>query len=287
MTRILFALSLVAAILAGCGSSRPAAPAIAVVNDEPISQSEYEQNVVYAGEFFAAAGQGGCSTNGTPCAALHRQVLRRLLEQRVIEQYAQVHHITPSTADQRRVEAQIGVFAAPDSPAGKLLAHRQISRAFIRSVLLDQLMVQKVETSVLPPVLDRGQSYRLRIVTIPVRPQGDRAAFAAALDLATNGGAAPEGSSDRTEWLADFRLGGQVRSLLVHAQIGQYIGPIRRSAGYRDFQLLGQRWGRYGRPARERLETSFFRKWLDNRVRAAHPACYSGSKRIACPGQNA
>lgn len=286
----LFALIAVAATLCSCGSSRsspPAPAAVAVVDDQRISRSEYQQYVLYAANFYAAAGQGRCAQDRPSCAALRRQVLRRLLEEQVVVQYAQHHHIGLSPAQERQVSEQVALLAIPDTPAGRLLAKHKVTRDFVRSLLRNELLVQRVEQAVIPPGLDRGQSYRLRIVTVPIGAGGEKAAYQAALDLATNGGAAPPGATDRTEWMAAFRLARSARHILEHAQIGEYVGPYRRPAGFRDFQLLGEKWGRFGRPARLRLETIFFRHWINSRLRAAHPACYASGKRTPCPGENA
>jgi hypothetical protein len=218
---------------------------------------------------------------------LQRQVLRRLLEQSVVQQYAQSHHITLAAGDQRRIGAQLNSLLATDTPAATLLGRHQVTREFLRSLLTDEFLVQRVERAVLPPRLDIGRSYRLRIVTVPLASGGINAARQAALDVATSGGAAPADASDRTEWIAAFRLGHAVLSVLAHAQIGQYVGPFPHAGGFRDFQLLGVKWGRYGRPARQRLETAYFRHWLDQQLFAAHPSCYQGNRRTPCPGNNA
>lgn len=287
MKRSLVVLAALAVVLPACGSGRPSPPAVAVVNDQPIPRSEYRQYVLYAGRFFAAAGQGRCPGNGAGCGALERQVLRRLLEQRVVEQYAGAHHIALSASERRQIDAQVAIVTATGTPAGKLLSGHEVSRAFIHSILTDELLVQKVEHAVVPTDLDRGRSYRLRIVTVSIGLGGEKPAFRAALDLATSGGAAPAGATDRTEWVAAFRLGTSVQTILSQAQVGQYVGPFQHGDSFRDFQLLGRKWGRYGRPARQRLETAYFRGWLNRQLSAAHPACYAGTKPAPCPGANA
>jgi hypothetical protein len=277
-------LGVLATILSACGSSQSRTPqAIALVNSRPIPQSEYRQYVLYADRFYAASGQGHCPGVQPGCTLLQQQVLRRLLEQSLVQQYAQQHHITLSPAEQQQVEARLATLAAPGSPTGTLLTRRQVTRRFIRSLLADELLVQAVEQAVVPTQLERGRSYRLRIVTVPISPGGRQAAYQAALDVATNGGAAPTGAGDRTEWVAAFRLGLAVQHTLQQAQVGEYVGPYEHADSYRVFQLRGQKWGRYGRPARQRIETTYFRHWLDAQLSAAHPVCYAGNRQSSCP----
>jgi hypothetical protein len=256
---------------------------VAVVNNQPISQAEYRQYVLYASRFYAASGQGHCPGTQSACALLQHQVLRRLMEQAVVRQYAAGHNISVSPSERRQVAAQLASIALPGTPTGTLLDRGEVSRSFLRSLLTDEVLVQAVERAVVPARIDRGRSYRLRIVTIPISAGGRQAAYRAALELATNGGSAPSGSEDRTEWVAAFRLSAAVQRLIEHAEIGQYLGPFDRPGGYRVFQLLGQKRGRYGRPARQRLETAYFRHWLGAQLSAAHPVCYSGGREVACP----
>lgn len=292
--RRIFGLLLVIALLAsGCGSSKPRVNAVATVDGIAISRSDYQRYVSYAVSFYhseAGTGPGSrtCNAHSARCHLLQQQVLRRLLEETVVLKYARSHQISLSPAERRQVAGELTTVATPGTPAATLLQQKVISPQFLRRLLENQVLVQKVEKHVLAGRGRRGPSYHIRIFAIP-RGAGvnDAAVRRQALDLATDGQPVPPSASERVEWVASFRLSQHIRAAVDLAQPGEYTGPFRRKRAYLVVQLLGRGIHAYGRPAREALQVKTFRAWIDLTLRKSHPACQNQRGRaMPCPGPN-
>src|SRR5579859_7322672 len=164
-------------VLVGCGRSgattvSPRTPGtVAMVGNTTISQHAIRQYVNYALHFYSwvdatQAGDGAtsCSTRSTTraCVILRAQVLRRLVEERVVAQYAAEHGIRLSSSDARRVERELQRLQSPQSGTAKLFTSERISPAFMRSVLENQLLVKHVEAAVVGNAALRGPSFHLQ-----------------------------------------------------------------------------------------------------------------------------
>jgi predicted small lipoprotein YifL len=296
MGRILTGCVIVLAVLValtGCGSSRPAgAPPAASVAGESISQPLLHQYVTYAVKFYSIGAASPIGSAGTlcrrpspACTRLQNQVLRRLLEERVVVHYAHAHHIALSASDQRAVDAELAQLRADPTPVGELLARRLMSVQFCRRLLAMEMLVRKVEKAVVPVEAERGFAFHLRSFTIPIAPGGHGVhAYHRAVDLATDGTPIPRNASIRASWIAPSRLAANVRRVISAAQPGDFVGPFRKPGAYLVIQLLGKRVHRYGRPARQHNESVYFRRWLDRQLRAGAPRCFSrAGKERPCP----
>lgn len=278
-------------VFAGCGShaggARTPTPRAASVAGTSITYPELDTYLRYANRFFSAAYPGtvkgagmscGAAKVTAACAAVRKQVLARLIQQQVVRQYAQQHHIFLSASDERKVNQELKLLLDPSSDTADLYDHSPRTRRFLRQVLETQNLVLKVENAVVGPRAARGFAYHLEKVSIPGGKQGNREA----LNLSTDGKPLPLDASVRDEWEAPFRLDHTVAQAVSSAKNGEYVGPFPRSGGYLVVHVLGSGLHRYGRPARTFLLTRLFRAWLRDHVRAAHPRCDQGPDAPAC-----
>lgn len=287
---VLVALLLIAA---GCGSSKPLITPIAQIGPQSISRDSYRQNLNYAIRFFQSAygnqaslDESHCVRPSTPCNHLRKQLLRRLLEESVVIQYAEHHHIHLSAADRTEVSVQLARLDEAGSVIAQMVARKQISRQFLRSLLDTELLVHRVETLVVPSSSQEGFAYHLRTVTIPFAPGGRGLnAYHRALNLATDGRPLPRRAVVRIAWIPPRHLALNVRNLVALAEPGQYVGPFKRQDAYLVVQVLGSGSHRVGRSARVSLETRYFHRWIERMLVADHPICFSSSATtVACPG---
>jgi len=276
-------------LLIGCGS--PAAPprGVAAVDSVRITNAEVQQNIEYVLHFSAWVYPGSITIHtGTctgkkvsaACLKLRRQVVSRLAEQHIIQRYARGHKIALGPSDRARVDKQVGRLQAVDAETSSLFNGRLISPRFMRDVLSTELLIQKVEARLFARRSRGGMAYHVRKYVIPLSSRGYRQAT----DLATDGKPVPASAVVREEWVAPFRLSGQLRQDLQAASAGEFIGPIAAGRAYLVVELLAKRHHRYGRPARGALETRFFRGWLAGQVRKIRPQCYdSKTNPTPCP----
>lgn len=288
-------LSLALLFLAGCGKSHLAThPPAAEVVGASIQWRDVAQYVDYALAFYAHTGpaktnavQPPCtigSSNGV-CVRLQSQVLRRLLEEAVVRAYARMHRIALSTSERARVGSELHALAAAAGPTSALLARRRLDLAFLRKLLWNELLVQKVEDIATLRRASAGPSYHLLTVSIPIDPLlGKKSAYKSALDLATFGEPIPATGNMRVDWKAAFRLPPRISSALLAAKKGDYVGPFRRRDRYLVVEMLGKGIHRYGRPARTALQTLYFRQWLTAQIASAHPRCFTPhGAQVSCP----
>jgi len=123
-------------------------------------------------------------------------------------------------------------------------------------------------------------------LTIPAPASSDkRAIYRQAVSVVT-GGAPPQGTVIRKEWVAPFHLAGDVRAALKGARNNAYVGPFARSGSYLLVQLLASGVHHYGRPARRPIEATLFRKWLRSAARRAPLHCLDTRGQLGlCPVQ--
>jgi hypothetical protein len=289
-----FLLSLaLGAVLAGCGSSHLGEPArtpgtVAMVGAAAVSQRQIQQYMNYALRFYswvdttASAGSASSCTvrSTTPaCITLRKQVLHRLLEEQVVTNYAASHNIRLSASDSRRVNRELKRLQAPYAGTQRLFSTERVSPRFMRTVLQTQLLVKRVEASVVDQSLLAGPSYKLRKYVFAL----NRRSYKSALDLATGGVSAAGGQAPPVHWVAAYRLPGHVRALVNLASKGDYVGPTSEGASYVVYQVLGRGEHRYGLPAREQIEARAFRTWLSKHMAEIRPMCFQGSaKTVPC-----
>ena len=266
-------------LLIGCGYSAPHPNHIAAVDGAHITNAEVQQNIEYVLHFSAWVNPGSITTHagmcigkkvGAGCRRLRRQIISRLVEQHIIQAYARQHTITLGPTDQARVDKQAAGLAAADAETSSLFNGHLISPRFMREVLSTELVVQKVEAHLFARQSRAGIAYHVRKYLIPT----GRRAYRQATDLATDGKPVPASAVVREEWVAPFRLTGQLKRDLQASSAGEFIGPIAKGHAYLVVELLGKGHHRYGHPARAALETRYFRGWLAAQVRKNGPQCY-------------
>jgi len=276
-------------LLIGCGSSGTHPNHIAAADGAHITNAEVQQNIEYVLHFSAWVDPGSITTQagmclGTKvsagCLRLRRQVISRLVEQHVIQAYARQHAITLGPSDHARVDKQVARLVAADAETSSLFNGHLISPRFMREVLSTELLVQKVEGRLFARQSRAGIAYHVRKFLIPT---GSRA-YRQATDLATDGKPVPASAVVREEWVAPFRLTGQLKQDLQAASAGEFIGPLSEAHAYLVVELLGKGHHRYGHPARAALETRYFRAWLAAQVQKNGPQCYDSHTNPArCP----
>lgn len=262
-------------IVSGCGSSRTSTEPAARVAGQAITWQDVRASVGYAARYYAAGTPSNrCRDHSLSafCVALTRQVLERLVEERVIEAYAARHGIALTTAQQHRAsEMTVALLAQKrvPHPDGKN-PQTQMLGAIVRR----ELLVQQVQATVTAAVPRSGPSYHLRRYLVPNFGSAHQASLAAN-QLALGNSPPPAGTMIRPEWKADFRISPVLRASLRDARPGQYVGPFARPGGYEVFEVLARGWHRYGKRAREALVARQFAHWLQAQLRSAHPVCYS------------
>jgi len=276
-------------LLIGCGSSGPRPNHVAAVDGTHITNAEVQQNIEYVLHFSAWVDPGSITTHAGMCSGkkvsagclrLRRQVINRLVEQHIIQAYARRHKIRLGPSDQVRVDKQVTRLVAADAETSSLFNGHLISPRFMREVLSTELLVQKVEAHLFARRSNAGIAYHVRKYLIPT---GSRA-YRQATDLATDGKPVPARAVVREEWVATFRLTGQLKQDLQASSAGEFIGPIAEGHAYLVVELLGKGHHRYGHPARAALETRYFRGWLAAQVRKNGSQCYdSQTNPTRCP----
>lgn len=257
-----------------------------------ISQRSIRQYVDYALRFYSwvdttqvGNGATSCSARSTSraCVTLRAQVLRRLLEERIVSEYAAQHGIRLSHSDSGRVARELKRLESPGSSTAKLFTTERISPAFMRSVLRNQLLVKHVEAAVVGKSALSGPSFHLQKYVFGT----DRPSYRSAIDLATGGANGVPGQASSTHWVAAYRLSAHVRSLIRVAANGDYVGPTREGSSYVVYKILARGNHRYGLPARQQILAQSFRLWLQKRLAKVQPRCLLGNGQTAqCPGLN-
>jgi hypothetical protein len=267
---------------------------VAIVNGHPISRADVLGYLDYARKFYAWANGSSLGSDHRPCSLtrptsacrrLENQVLARLIEERVILDYAAARGLALTPYDQHRVSVELQGLDARSSGTEALFTREGIVPRFMRQILASQLLVQEVEDQVLASAEIGGPSYHVRKFVVPLLPTEQRKAiYREALDLATAGTPVPRRASVKVEWVASFRVPTAIREGLDASTPGQYVGPFATGSGFLVYQLLGKGHHVYGGPARALLEPRYFKSWLQIRVARSHIQCFAASgSGIRCP----
>jgi hypothetical protein len=281
------------AVLTGCGTSHlvdavRTPGTVAEVGNATISKAQIQAYIQYALQFYSwvdtsGSGNGttGCSVSSpTPaCGTLRRQVLRRLLEERIVAEYAAQRGIRLSPSDSKRVEVEMTRLQSPHSGTQRLFSTERVSPQFMRSILRNQILVKHVEAAVVGRNAFAGPSFRVRKYIFGI----DRQSYKSAINFATGGVSTASGQTPPVHWVAAYRLPTQVRSQADVAGRGDYVGPTLEGGSYVVYQILGHGVHRYGLPARQQIEARSFRLWLAERMSQIQPKCFQGPvKTVPC-----
>jgi hypothetical protein len=280
--------------LSACTSSSTQSGLVASVAGDAVTQKDVQSYVAYSWRFHAwnqgeahpAEPCRGDRPKGS-CTTLWRLALARLIQERIVLNWARRHRVSLSAADSRRIQASVDRLLQRRNIAQARLSDVGITRSFLTAVLTREMLVRKVERMVGAAAPRKGPSMRVRKFVVPLDPQTSPAQrYRQALDLATDGRPVPPATSIQTDWTATFRIPAGERVLLSAAKPGQYAGPFRTGNAYLVVELLQSGVHAYGRPARLQLEANVFDAWLARAVRETRPVCYAPSGRpTSCPAE--
>jgi hypothetical protein len=278
-------------VLAGCQRSRATPQIVATVYHRPIQRAALDQYVRYAESFDALAypdsAEARClrAPTAAACSRLTRQVLGRLIEERIVMSYAANHRIKLTSSDWHTVNAQLSKLSGATSPTAGLFRRGTVKRAFMRSVLAREVLVQKVEAAVAGQRALRGTEVHLRKLLVPSAAGTSRQNLYQQTVSIAGGGPVPQGTTELFEWIAPFRLPANLRGALNGAHKGDYVGPFQHSGGFLLVQYLGRAVHAYGRPARDALTAKYFSAWMRRALPKAHPRCLDPANKLGpCPG---
>ena len=286
--RLVSALFVLLVALSACGSSGPRT--VASVKGQDITTADIQQYERYALRFYAwvradgaVGSEPACNPDATsgPCLALRRQVLARLIQERLILAYAQSHRIGLSPADDKLVQARTDAYT---SGKGSSLHRLGITPAFLRGVVQRQILIAKVESKVTARQLaSTAPDFYVKRYQVPTTG-GRSSAEKAAATLATAGRPVPPGTRVDTLWLHPSDLNTSARALLQTAEPGQFTGPFPGGHGYLVYRVLDALSSGDPVEARQQTETQYFQSWLERAVRAAHPQCFNAQGgNVQCP----
>lgn len=261
------AIAVLLLVIAGCGHSSQAITVVAIVDHHRITNAELSTYFQYAVSFdrlaYPDSTEAGCVRRAAspPCRQLRDKVLSRMIQERLVLEYARSRHITLNRADRQAVGVQLTAMAATGAPTARLFHSRSARKAFMRQVIERQLLVQKAEAQIAGAHARRGFEIHITRIIVPATPSNRSIQYQQALAVA-GGGSLPPGSISREEWVAPFRLSKPVRSALRGASRGEYVGPFQHRFSFQIIHVLGSGVHRYGRPARATLTARYFRRWL-------------------------
>jgi hypothetical protein len=202
--------------------------------------------------------------------------LHRLLEEQVVTNFAARHRIGLSASDSGRIDRELKRLQSPHAGTQRLFSTERISPRFMRTVLRTQLLVKRVESTVVDRAVLAGPSFKLRKYVFGL----DKRSYKSALDLATGGASVGGSREPPVHWVASYRLPARVRSLADVAGNGDFVGPTLEGPAYVVYQVLGRGVHRYGLPARQEIEARSFRTWLSKQMAQIKPTCFQGSTKI-------
>jgi hypothetical protein len=276
-------------LLTACGTQEAShgPGVVATISGHRVTEAELQAYTRYASTFdsivYPESTEARCTTSPhrPACVRFRSSILARLLEEQVILAYARQHHLWLSAADKEAARTQLQKLMEPSSPSARLF-HRGVSREFVSEIVRRQLLVQRVEESVVGSRVDSGPEFHIRRIGIPLSGSAERD-NRRVVQLAT-GGRLPAGSAQKTVWMAPFRMAPGVRQALESARPGDYVGPFSRPGYVLVIKLIARGTHRYASPAREQLASTLFRSWVQRTVEAAHPKCMTPAGKLSsCP----
>ncbi|HZT97647.1 MAG TPA: SurA N-terminal domain-containing protein, partial [Chloroflexota bacterium] len=144
-------------LLSGCATAAAGCSGnVAVVGGRGISQAKYARLLKYTTNFYQRVDQQSpyyhqviCgSTVSSACKHLKTQLRSRVVEQQLVDEYAQTHHLTPSAADWSRAMDQERILIQRSGGYSGFSAYlREIgmSQGQFLSIVRDQIETAKVQ----------------------------------------------------------------------------------------------------------------------------------------------
>jgi hypothetical protein len=249
---VLGALCLTSAVaFSACGSnSKPAA----TVDGHDISLSAYHQQVYYKRQVAVDSGGTDQCQPGSPaavCGALKSGALTDLIDDELVQEYADKHHIAVSTADFNREWAQIWKVRFQHNPM--LLAafakRMRISEADIKARVKQDMLRQAVLNHVVTTGFTAAPAIRAASIYASNQKQANAArsqlhigtpflTVAKNLSLDKKSACATAGACGDAGWVPSALLPPYQRFLLKE-KIGVPLGPFHLQQGYEFYEVEG------------------------------------------------
>ena len=273
---VLGAVGLASAIaFSGCGGSS-AHPA-ASVNGHDISMSAFNQQVYYRRQVAVDTGGSDQCQAGSPapvCGQLKASALTDLVDDELVQEYADKHHIAVPTADFNREWAQIYKIRFQSNPAlVKAFSQRmRISEADVKARVKQDMLRQAVLDHVttvptMAPAIHAASifaSTKKQADAVQAQLHAGTPFLTAARTLARDrkSSCATAGACGDAGWVPTALLPPYQR-FLIKERIGTPLGPFRLQQGY-EFYLVEGRSQNFAMSASQQiaLRGLAFSRWL-------------------------
>lgn len=249
---VLGALCLTSAVaFSACGSSsKPAA----TVDGHDISMSAYHQQVYYKRQVAIDTGGTDQCQPGSPaavCGALKSSALTDLIDNELVQEYADKHHIAVSQADFNREWGQIWKVRFQHN--ARLLAafakRMRISEADVKARVKQDMLRQAVLNSVVQATFDAAPAIHAASIYVSTQKQANQVratlrgatpflTVAKQLSLDKKSACATAGACGDAGWVPSALLPPYQRFLLKE-KVGVPLGPYRLQQGYEFYEVEG------------------------------------------------
>lgn len=234
-----------------CGSSsKPAA----TVDGHDISMSAYHQQVYYRRQVAIDSGGTDQCQAGSPaavCGALKSSALTDLIDNQLVQEYADKHHIVVSQADFDREWGQIWKVRFQHNPM--LLAafakRMHISEADVKARVKQDMLRQAVLNTVVPSTFSAAPAIHAASIFVSTQKQANGVrsqlqsstpflTVARALSRDKKSSCATAGTCGDAGWVPTALLPPYQRFLLKE-KIGVPLGPYRLQQGFIFYEVEG------------------------------------------------
>lgn len=238
-------------ILSACGSSsHPAAK----VNGHDIPMSAFHEQVYYQRQVAVDSGGTDQCQPGSPaavCAQLKSSALTNLIDNELVREYADSHHISVSQADFNREWSQIWTVRFQHNPALlKAFTQRmRITQADLKSRVRQDMLRQAVLDSVVKDKATAAPEIRAASIFVATKKQANQVqaelragtpflTIAAKLAKDKKSACATAGACGDDGWVPTALLPPYQRFLLK-SRVGVPLGPYREQQGYQFYEVEG------------------------------------------------
>lgn len=249
---VLGALCLASALaFSACGSSsKPAA----TVDGHDISMSAYHQQVYYRRQVAVDSGGIDQCQVGSPaavCGALKASALTDLIDNQLVQEYADKHHIVVSGADFNREWGQIWNVRFQHNPMllTAFAKRMRISEADVKARVKQDMLRQAVLNAVVPSTFSAAPAIHAASIFAATKRQADAVrvqlhagtpflTVASTLSRDKRSSCATAGACGDAGWVPTALLPPYQRFLLKQ-KIGVPLGPYRLQQGYEFYEVEG------------------------------------------------
>jgi hypothetical protein len=249
---VLGAVCLTSAVaFSACGSSNKPA---ATVDGHDISMSAYHQQVYYKRQVAVDTGGTDQCQPGSPaavCGALKSGALTDLIDNQLVQEYADKHHISVSKADFDREWGQIWKVRFQHNPMllTAFARRMRISEADIKSRVKQDMLRQAVLNSVVKTTFTSAPAIHAASIYVSTQKQSNTVraqlhgstpflTVAKNLSLDKKSACSAAGACGDAGWVPTALLPPYQRFLLKE-KIGVPLGPFRLQQGYEFYEVEG------------------------------------------------